>query len=338
MIPGTDYRVVRLLGRGGFGEVFEVEHVHLTRRFAVKVLSHAHAGRGDLVERLKREARSLARLHPHPNLVEVTDLRESSDGRAFLVMERLQGRTLGQTLKAGHPVPSGLAADVMRQLLRALGAAHRIGLVHRDVKPSNVFLCEGGTVKLLDFGIVKVLAEDGGVQTTPGAAIGTPGYMAPEYIAGSAPDARSDVYGAGVVFWEMLAGRAAFAPRLGEGGHELLARVVAEGVPTLESSGRGDLPEGLREVVRKATARHPEKRFSSADDFGLALETALRCGDLPRPARVLKAAPAPGPQGDGGAGEGQIPLRTFRGSPVPQAPQTWRAPHGLWASQGAQGA
>ncbi|HEU4535155.1 MAG TPA: protein kinase, partial [Polyangiaceae bacterium] len=329
VIPGTDYRLVGLLGRGGFGEVFEVEHVHLTRRFAVKVLSGAHAGRGDLVERLKREARALARLHPHPNLVEAIDLRQSSDGRAFLVMERLQGRTLGQSLRVGRPVPSGPAADVMRQLLRALGAAHRLGLVHRDVKPSNVFLCEGGLVKLLDFGIVKVLSDEGGVKTTPGSAIGTPGYMAPEYIDGAAPDARSDVYGAGVVFWEMLAARPAFALRAGEGAHELLARVLTDGVPALEDEGRDDLPSALRDVVRQATARRPEARFASADDFGRALEAALRRGDVPRPARVLKASPAPAPQ-QGGAGGGRGPLgpsRASRGAQPCGAPHTIQTPH-----------
>jgi eukaryotic-like serine/threonine-protein kinase len=285
LIPGTDYRIVRLIGRGGFGEVFEVEHVHLTRRFAVKVLSRAHAGRGDLVERLVREARSLARLHPHPNLVEVTDMRRAADGRAFLVMERLRGRTLSEALRGGGAMPIGHAADVMRQLLRALGAAHRIGLVHRDVKPSNIFLCDDGVVKLLDFGIVKVLTETGGSQTMPGSTVGTPGYMAPEFLEGATPDARSDVYSAGVVLWEALAGHSPFLP--GQLGHELLACVLTQGIPALEDRGHAALPAALRAVVRKATARKPAARHASADDFALALEAALREGDVPRPARVF---------------------------------------------------
>ncbi len=324
VIPGTDYRIVGLIGRGGFGDVFEVEHVHLTRRFAVKVLSHAHAGRGDLVERLKREARALAQLHPHPNLVEVTDLRESSDGRAFLVMERLRGRTLGESMRAGRPAPIAQAADVMRQLLRALGAAHRVGLVHRDVKPSNVFLCDGGVVKLLDFGIVKVLHEKGGGQTMPGAAVGTPGYMAPEHVEGVTPDARSDVYSAGVVFWEMLAGGSPFPSDLC--GHELLARVVTQGVPALEDEGHGALPAGLRAVVRRATERRPEARYASADEFALGLEEALRGDDVPRPGRVLKAGP-PRPRAEGTAPEGAAPPVSPAGRASHPALPAGRASH-----------
>jgi len=156
LIPGTPYRVVRPLGQGGMGEVFEVEHDLLGTRRALKVLARHFAGRSDLEERLRVEARALARLK-HPNLVEVYDLAAASDGRIFFVMELLDGCTLRDLVRHRGKLGASAAVRVVAQALDGLAAAHSTQMVHRDVKPENVFVCRSGIVKLLDFGIAKAI-------------------------------------------------------------------------------------------------------------------------------------------------------------------------------------
>ncbi|HEU4538766.1 MAG TPA: serine/threonine-protein kinase, partial [Polyangiaceae bacterium] len=271
LVPGTPYRMIRPLGAGGIGRVYEVEHSASRERFALKVLNRQLIGHEDPSRRLELEARLLRRLH-HPNLVDVHEAGVS-EGRGFYVMELLAGHTLRDEMRRG-PLEPGRACAIVRQLLSALGAAHAIGLVHRDVKPENIFVTRHGIVKLLDFGVAKVLyalPHAGAMRTDPDTLVGTPLYMAPEYVDGQTPSALCDVYSAGVVLWEALSGRHPF-PQKNE--IELLRAIAYGGVTPLERVGLGHLAAPLRLAVRRATALHPGERYPSAGAFADALAEA----------------------------------------------------------------
>jgi serine/threonine protein kinase len=271
VIPGTVYRVIRPLGSGGMGDVYEVEHESLGLRRALKVLGRRLVGRDDLAERLRTEARALAGLR-HPNLVEVHDLGVSSDNRVFFAMELLMGATLRELLERHGSFKLGQAYDVAAQLLDALGAAHARGMVHRDVKPENVFVQRNGVIKLLDFGVAKAVfgAASSAPQTAAGVAVGTPRYMAPEQAEGKPVDPRTDLYNVGLLLWEMLAGKNPFADL----DHMAAAvATVLHGVPPLEEVGCGHLPAEVRAVVRKATQRRPDDRYADAASFAAELRT-----------------------------------------------------------------
>lgn len=289
VVPGTVYRVIRPLGSGGMGDVYEVEHELLGLRRALKVLGRRVAGRDDLAERLRIEARALAGLR-HPNLIEVHDLGVSSDNRVFYAMELLTGATLRELLERHGSFKVGQACDVAAQLLDALGAAHSRGMVHRDVKPENIFVQRNGVIKLLDFGVAKAVfgASPSAPKTAAGVAVGTPRYMAPEQAEGKAVDPRTDLYCVGLVLWEMLTGKNPFAEL-----DQLAAAVatVLHGVPPLEDSGFGHLPESVRAAVRKATQRRPEDRYDDAASFAAELRAFRRGANAtpPPPTAVLSA-------------------------------------------------
>src|SRR5882672_2949435 len=214
---GTDldgrYRIEAELGSGGAGTVYRALHLERQTKVAVKVLRPELASSVELRHRFAREARALTALS-HPNIVSVVDSGVASD-TAFLVMELLEGETLSARLKRGA-LSVTAALVIMRQLLSALGFVHEQKLVHRDVKPANIFLQAEGDgrdrVRLLDFGLAKFLAPEalGPSLTRAGQVFGTPSYMAPEQIAGQQADPRTDVYAAGIVLFEMLAGRVPF--------------------------------------------------------------------------------------------------------------------------------
>src|SRR5581483_937740 len=198
----------------GMGAVYEVEHGPLGKRLAAKLLLPEFLRSATLLERFRREARA-ASATGHENIVEVTDLGETRGGLPFLVMELLNGRTLGTELKSG-PLAPGRAVHVARQMLAALKAAHARGIVHRDLKPENIFLIQRGGdpdfVKVLDFGICKWPGEGEAVSelTATGQVVGTPSYMAPEQARGGAVDARADVYAVGAILYRMVTGERPF--------------------------------------------------------------------------------------------------------------------------------
>jgi serine/threonine protein kinase len=270
-LPGTNYEVIRLLGAGGMGRVYEVEHRLLGSRWAAKVLAHELGYRQDLVRRLVREARLLGRLR-HPNLVNVIDVGTSSKGRAYFVMDLLKGRTLRDELRRVWPYPIAPAYRTLQHVLAGLSVAHEAGLIHRDIKPDNVFLCDDGVVKLLDFGIAKNLLATpaSGTPLTPLSGPGvmaTVRYAAPECIDGQTASVLSDLYSTGVVLWEMLSGALPFDCGT---KYRMLLTIVGEGLRPLDN-----VPPEVRDLVQRAVARDPAQRFPSARAFSDALEDAL---------------------------------------------------------------
>jgi serine/threonine protein kinase len=300
-VPGTAYRLVRPLGAGGMGEVFEVDDERTGRRLALKAVHPAFGFREDLAQRFRDEARVLGQLHAHPNLVEVVHAGETADGRSYLVMELLEGRSLDQELAAQRttPMPSAVlvpwACAVVGQVLAALAAAHEIGVYHRDVKPSNVFLQSNGGVKLIDFGLAGFVAPRAGVEfeTQPGNAAGTPGYIPPERLRGGAADARTDVFAAGVLLWEMLTGERVTDP---SDPRAASAQMLARGVPLLGARPELGLPPSLVRLVDRATAYDPGNRFPSIAAFASVLRSVARGLDAPaNPGPLASFALPPGP-------------------------------------------
>jgi len=257
LVPGTRYVVRRLIGTGGMGRVYEVEHIELGKRFVLKALQRELSRREDLVARLRNEWRALARLE-HPNIVNVTDAGTSDSGVPFYVMERLEGETLATLMHRQRRLPAPQALGIAAGLLEGLHAAHQIGVVHRDVKPPNVFLT-AGAVKILDFGIAKIRdAKD--VITARGIAVGTPRYMSPEQAQGTAVDARSDIYATGLILFEMVSGVGPFDDA--KDHNQLLLAHLGRKAPLL-SSISVVAPE-LDALVAGMLAKDPRERPASA--------------------------------------------------------------------------
>ncbi|HWB81680.1 MAG TPA: protein kinase, partial [Nannocystaceae bacterium] len=271
------YRLVREIGRGGMGSVWEAELVPIGKRVAIKLLRREAAG--DHAARLLREAQAASAIG-HEHIVRVDDFGVDADSGPFLVMELLRGRALSEEIAAHAPMPWPRVAGILVQLCSALAAAHDVGIVHRDLKPANVFLVrrEGGTdhCKLLDFGLCKpqLAAEVGGGLTTSGARLGTPGYMAPEQIRAGAIDGRADLYALGCVAYEMLSGQPPFTSRRVA---DLIDAHLHDAPPPLS----GDIPADALRLVARALAKDPADRFADAH----AMTAALRAtGSAPRPA------------------------------------------------------
>lgn len=277
ILPGTSYRLLRKIGEGASGEVYEAEHVELGRKYAVKVLAAAHAAAHDAVERFRREARAVAKLS-HPNLVRLHDFGKSMDGRVFLAMELLSGRTLDVHAEKGLVWREAIELGI--QAARALEAAHAAGVVHRDLKPQNLFLTDDHDLKLLDFGVAMALAEtsaiDGAAEPERRqkgfAVFGTPEYMAPEQVAGETVDARCDLYALGCVLYELITGSRPF-----EGSPVVvMGKQLREDVESPRSRAPHlVIPRDVEAVILKALAKAKDDRFPSARAMREALEEAL---------------------------------------------------------------
>ncbi len=262
------YRVVRLLGEGAMGAVYEAEHVVIGRRVAVKVMHARFTRSPEAVSRFTREARAAAAIG-HPHIVSVTDFGTHGQ-QPFLVMELLRGETLGERIAKSPAVPFQEACVIMGQVLSALDAAHAIGVVHRDLKPENVFVRDerAASVKLLDFGVSKFHPPGGHEQhiTKDGLLVGTPNYMAPEQWTGQRDiDCRADLFAAGVMFFELLTGG---LPYEGADERELFEEVVrGDHAPPRPSEIAPGVPAVLDAVVLKAVARERERRYQTAQEF-----------------------------------------------------------------------
>jgi serine/threonine protein kinase len=289
------YTIVRQIGGGGMGIVYEAEHMALKVRVAIKVLHPTEADDPNMLARFKSEARSAAGIR-HRNVVEVTDFGLTPDRRPFFVMEYLHGESLADRLDKRTALNEREAVEIADQILSGLSAAHKKGIIHRDLKPENVWLSKGEdgseTVKLLDFGIAKIVGGsmtsrmvtmdlEARPTTQRGIVLGTPGYMAPESLTvGGSADARSDLFAVGVLLYEMIVGRRPFN---GVTVHEIMMSTATDPVPQPSAIQPG-ISAAMERLVLTSLAKEPNDRFQTAEEF-LRHLTAAAVGRIPENAR-----------------------------------------------------
>ncbi|MGI5501756.1 Stk1 family PASTA domain-containing Ser/Thr kinase [Lentzea sp. CA-135723] len=274
------YRVDSVLARGGMSTVYRGRDTRLDRDVAIKVMDPHLTADPAFVARFEREARAAAQLH-HPAVVSVHDQGVDGD-QVYLVMELIDGGNLRDLLNQRGKLPPAVALSILGPVLSALGAAHRAGLVHRDVKPENVLIGPGGQVKVADFGLARSIGVNG--VTSDSEILGTVAYLSPEQVETGAADARSDVYAAGIVLYEMLAGQ---APYRGETPLSVAYQHVNSDVPSVP-----DIPLALDTLVRKSTRRSPVLRPANADAFLAELErVGTELGLTPQPVPVPGSLP-----------------------------------------------
>jgi len=273
-VVADKYQIVRLLGSGGMGAVYEAKHVFLGRRVALKFLHPRMAENAEIVARFQSEAKAAGGLESE-NLVAVTDFGVTDDHACFLVMEYLEGEDLAHLLERVGPLPVTRAVRIVIQACRGVAVAHRAEIIHRDLKPQNLFIgrrAEGtDLVKVLDFGIAKLrrAAEKADFATRINAPMGTPNYMAPEQARSAADvDERADIYALGVILYEALSRK---LPHPGETYHQIIAHLLTEPPIRLDSVCPG-IPTGLYEIVDRAIAANPQARFPSVDALATALQ------------------------------------------------------------------
>jgi serine/threonine-protein kinase len=269
------YRVLAKLGEGGMGAVYKVEHVHMGKYMAMKLLLREYSGNRDLVRRFRREAQAVSKLS-HVNTVQVFDFGRSGDGAMYMVMEYIQGENLASVLTREGPMRPSRVARIVSQICASLAEAHGLGIVHRDLKPENVMLVRSREqrdfVKVLDFGLAKLREREEGA-TSHGSLVGTPYYMSPEQIRGADIDPRSDIYSLGAVAFKMLTGEPPFKAPSPIG---VLTKHLQEAPPHMRQVRPDiDIPEGLESVLHRAMAKERESRFQTVDDLRRSLEMAV---------------------------------------------------------------
>jgi serine/threonine-protein kinase len=265
---GETYQIVRVVGEGGMGKVYEARHLRLRdKRFAVKMLHPEMARQQDLVVRFQREAEASSKID-HENVVDVYDVHKTVDGVPYLVAEFLEGEELGDWLDKNTKMDVRTAVRVIRQVCRALAAAHAAGVVHRDMKPENVFLIQrdGLVAKVLDFGISRIESRETHLTKT-GMIMGTPSYMAPEQARGEVVDTRADIYAVGALLYHMVTGR---RPFWSEDPTTIISMVLTKDPPRPRSLDES-IPEGIEFVIQKSMAKDPRERYQSMLDLDAAL-------------------------------------------------------------------
>ena len=272
-VPGEryigKYRVKGELGRGGMGAVYLAEQPGLGREVAIKELIQSAATDPIALKRFLQEAQVMARTS-HPNLVQVHDLELIGEAN-YIVLEFVRGKSLRDWLNRGAIPPPQVFA-VMHGVLQALDYAHKHAIVHRDMKPENVLLSDDGMVKVADFGIARLTDDTGvgGTATKTGTTVGTPQYMSPEQVASSKVDGRSDLYSAGIMFYELVAGQAPFTANESDGPFTLMAKHV-QAPPKPPSVHRPGLDPRLEEAILKSISKRPEDRFQTGQEFDDAI-------------------------------------------------------------------
>src|SRR5688572_29922427 len=265
------YQIAGWLGAGGMGDVYRARDARLAREVAIKVIAEASTTDANRLHRFEQEARAVGQLN-HPNILAVYDVGVHA-GAPYIVSELLEGESLRARLERGA-LSTRRAIDYARQIAEGLATAHDRGIVHRDVKPENVFVTNDGRVKILDFGIAKLTRPSGdevsrtGVptDTESGMVIGTAGYMSPEQVRGEAVDTRSDIFNVGTILYEMLTGRPSFARSTAA---ETMVAILKEDPPKLVAT---DVPPALERIVMRCLEKTREARFQSARDLSFALE------------------------------------------------------------------
>jgi serine/threonine-protein kinase len=315
------YRIARLLGEGGMGAVYLAEHVHMRKRFALKVL---HADFGDspeVIARFEREAVAAGHIE-HPHVAAATDFGRLADGSFFLVLEYVAGRSLRDELAKGA-LPLDRALHVLRGIAAGLGAAHAAGIVHRDLKPENVMLVhhdgDPDFVKILDFGIAKLdpAAPPARAGATPqitraGAVIGTPDYMSPEQAIGEAVDARTDLYALGIILFEMLTGERPFR---GGALTVMRDRVLAAEPPELPVEAAARVDSRIRAIVRRLLMPVAGARFQTVAELNAAVDGAL-----------APATPAATTRGQGAVDPLRATVHAMSAAVVPRLRELARSP------------
>ncbi len=326
------YRIIRLLGQGGMGAVYEGENVVIARRVAIKVLHGALAGDEAVIERFEREAQAAGRIG-NEHILEVLDMGRLPNNDRFMVMEYLDGETLDARCERLGRLSEDEVYPLARQLLTGLAAAHAAGIVHRDLKPDNVFIVEQKLghkdfVKIIDFGISKFMPGSANfTMTMTGAIMGTPYYMSPEQAKGSKnADARSDLYAVGVVLFRALSGQVPFH---GDTFNELIFKVALSETPRV-SQLVPHINAGIDDIVYRAMARSADDRFQTAAQFRDALdEWALERGLLASlPHRSGHTQPDP-------SSRVQSHTSDETAGPTPAAPVPHQSTHVPWSSTGS---
>ncbi len=274
------YRILRKIGEGGMGIVYEAEHILIEKRVGLKVLREDFSSRQDVVERFRQEAKSASKIG-HEHIIDISDFGETPQGASFFVMELLRGRDLAEELEQVGALSARRTVSLMLQCARALEAAHAKGIVHRDMKPENIFLVERGGddfVKIVDFGIAKMseietAGQPGRKLTKTGMIFGTPEYMSPEQAAGKKLDHRVDIYAMGIILYELLTGR---VPFMGDTFMGILTKHIFEVAPPLSVMNPNVRVEPeLEQLVFKALAKNPDERFQSMAELSAELSRVL---------------------------------------------------------------
>jgi serine/threonine protein kinase len=271
------YRIKSVLGEGGMGVVFLAEHVVIEKLVAVKILKKDAARNESVTKRFVREARAASRIG-HPNIIDVTDFGTTKTGITYSVMEYVEGATLSRVVKYESPLPTPRVLHIVTQMARALAAAHAKGVVHRDLKPDNVFLVDrdgrADFVKIVDFGIARMLPIPGNSEvsrlTRVGSVFGTPEYMAPEQASGrSDTDHRVDIYALGTIMYELFTGR---VPHKGDSTVRTLAMQMLDEIPPMQTARADlDLDREIEAIVMKALAKERDDRFADMDEMARAI-------------------------------------------------------------------
>ena len=268
------YRVEARIATGGMSTVYRGIDVRLGRPVALKVMDTRYAGDQQFLTRFHREARAIASLK-HPGLVAIYD-QGNDPTHPFLVMELIEGGTLRELLRERGPMPPHAAVAVLRPVLGGLGVAHRAGLVHRDIKPENVLISDDGEVKLVDFGLVRAIAEAGITSTS--VILGTAAYLSPEQVLGADTGPRSDVYSAGIMAFELLTGTTPFT---GDSAITVANQRLDQDVPPPSSVIDG-VPDQFDDFIARATARDPDGRFADAAAMSAELDVIAEELALPQ--------------------------------------------------------
>ncbi len=294
------YKITEKIGEGGMGAVFKGIDLMLEREVAIKMLRPELASQPQVVERFRSEAVTLAKLN-HPNIATLFSfLRQGED--FFMVMEFVRGETLDSLIRRSGAMPCDRAIALLSQALDGIDHAHRMGIIHRDIKPANMMLTETGTLKVMDFGIARVLGTSR--MTKQGNIVGTIEYMSPEQVRGQETDARSDIYSLGILLYEMLTGRVPFSS---DSEYDLM-RMQIENAPEPPRVFSAQIPQAVEQAIMRSLAKRPDARFQGAAEFRNALSGAA---GAPSPSAGVPLPSSPPPTRLGDAAAAPTPISGF---------------------------